>query len=169
MIGPIFRAYLEQCLVPTLQPGDIVVDNLSSHKSEEVGEIIQAAGAGLVLYLPPYSPDFHPIEQAFDKLIARLRAPAERSVPALWDANGSILDSFPADQCQNFFRHAGYAQSRTEKTLIEILCEFGARFRRHHRHVAVIGMRQAEDDGFVRILEQRDLIGRETKPYPMDR
>lgn len=109
MNGAIFRSYLEQCLVPTLQSGDIVVmDNLSSHKSQAVREIIEAAGAKL-LYLPPYSPDFNPIEQAFAKLKAHLRAAAERSIPALWDRIGSILDSFPSDQCQNFFRHAGYA------------------------------------------------------------
>ena len=109
MNGPIFRAHLEQCLVPTLQPGDIVVmDNLSSHKNEKVRQIIEAAGAEL-LYLPPYSPDFNPIEQAFAKLKAHLRAAAERSVPALWDRIGSILGSFPSGQCQNFFRHAGYA------------------------------------------------------------
>jgi transposase len=109
MNGAIFRSYLEQCLVPTLQSGDIVVmDNLSSHKSQAVRQIIEAAGAKL-LYLPPYSPDFNPIEQAFAKLKAHLRAAAERSVPALWDRIGSILDSFPSDQCQNFFTHAGYA------------------------------------------------------------
>lgn len=109
MNGAIFRAYLEQCLVPTLQPGDIVVmDNLSSHKSDEVRQIIERAGARL-LYLPPYSPDFNPIEQAFAKLKAHLRAAAERSIPALWDRIGTILDSFSATECQNFFRHAGYA------------------------------------------------------------
>jgi transposase len=109
MNGAIFLAYLEQCLVPTLKPGDIVVmDNLSSHKSERVREIIEAAGAEL-LYLPPYSPDLNPIEQAFAKLKALLRAAEERSIPALWDRIGSILDAFPAAQCQNFFSHAGYA------------------------------------------------------------
>jgi transposase len=109
MNGVIFRGYLEQCLVPTLQPGDIVVmDNLSSHKSQAVREIIEAAGAK-VLYLLPYSPDLNPIEQAFAKLKAHLRAAEERSIPALWDRIGSILDNFPSDQCQNFFTHAGYA------------------------------------------------------------
>jgi len=108
MNGPIFRAYLEQCLVPTLKCGDtVVMDNLSSHKSEEVREIIEAAGAKL-LYLPPYSPDFNPIEQAFAKLKAHLRAAAERSIPALWGRIGFILDAFPPDECQNFFTHAGY-------------------------------------------------------------
>jgi transposase len=109
MNSAIFRVYLEQCLVPTLKPGDIVVmDNLSSHKSDEVREIIEAAEARL-LYLPPYSPDFNPIEQAFAKLKAHLRKAAERSMPALWDRIGAILDSFSANECKNFFSHAGYA------------------------------------------------------------
>lgn len=109
MNSAIFKAYLEHCLVPTLRPGDIVVmDNLSSHKNEEVREIIEAAGAKL-LYLPPYSPDLNPIEQAFSKLKAHLRKAAERTIPALWDRIGTILDSFPAAECQNFFSHDGYA------------------------------------------------------------
>jgi transposase len=109
MNGVIFRAYLEQCLVPTLKPGDIVVmDNLPAHKNENVRKIIEAAGAKL-LYLPPYSPDLNPIEMAFAKLKAHLRTAAERSIPALWDRIGTVLDLFSADQCQNFFRHAGYA------------------------------------------------------------
>ena len=109
MNSAIFKAYLEQCLVPTLRRGDIVVmDNLSSHKSVEVRQIIEAAGAKL-LYLPPYSPDFNPIEQAFSKLKAHLRKAAERSIPALWDRIGTVLETFSAAQCQHFFRHAGYA------------------------------------------------------------
>lgn len=109
MNSAIFKVYLEQCLVPTLRDGDIVVmDNLSSHKSIEVRQIIETAGARL-LYLPPYSPDLNPIEQAFSKLKAHLRKAAERSIPALWDRIGAILDTFPAAECENFFRHAGYA------------------------------------------------------------
>jgi transposase len=109
MNSAIFKAYLEQCLVPTLKPGDIVVmDNLSSHKSDEVRQIIEAAGATL-LYLPPYSPDFNPIEQAFSKLKAHLRKASERSIPALWDRIGAIIDTFCAAECQNFFSHDGYA------------------------------------------------------------
>ena len=84
------------------------MDNLSSHKSDEVREIIEAAGA-MLLYLPPYSPDFNPIEQAFAKLKAHLRKAAERSIPGLWDRIGAILDTFSAAECQNFFSHAGYA------------------------------------------------------------
>lgn len=109
MNGEIFRAYLQRCLVPTLKPGDIVVmDNLPAHKNDDIRSIIQAAGAQLH-YLPPYSPDLNPIEMAFAKLKAHLRKAAERSIPALWDSIGSILDLFSPDQCQNFFNHAGYA------------------------------------------------------------
>lgn len=109
MNSTIFKAYLEQCLVPALKPGDIVImDNLSSHKSEKVRQIIEAAEASL-LYLPPYSPDFNPIEQAFSKLKAHLCKAAERSIPALWDRIGAILDTFSAAECQSFFRHDGYA------------------------------------------------------------
>jgi transposase len=109
MNSAIFKVYLEQCLIPTLRAGDIVVmDNLSSHKNIEVRQIIEAAGAKL-LYLPPYSPDLNPIEQAFSKLKAHLRKAAERSIPALWDRIGTILDNFSAAECENFFRHAGYA------------------------------------------------------------
>jgi len=109
MNGMIFKTWIEQCLVPTLRPGDIVVmDNLASHKVDGVRQTIEAAGAKLV-YLPPYSPDLNPIEQAFSKLKAHLRKAAERSVPALWDRIGTILDSFTPAECANFFRHAGYA------------------------------------------------------------
>jgi transposase len=109
MNSTIFKAYLEQCLIPTLMSGDIVVmDNLSSHKSDDVRDMIESAGANL-LFLPPYSPDFNPIEQAFSKIKAHLRRAAERSIPALWDRIGAILDDFPANHCRNFFRHAGYA------------------------------------------------------------
>lgn len=109
MNSAIFKAYLEQCLVSALRDDDIVVmDNLSSHKGEEVREIVHAAGATL-LYLPPYSPDLNPIEQAFSKLKAHLRKAAERTIPALWDRIGTALDSFSAAECPNFFSHAGHA------------------------------------------------------------
>ena len=109
MNGEIFRVYLERCLVPTIKPGDIVVmDNLPAHKNDEVRRIIEAAGAELC-YLPPYSPDLNPIEMAFAKLKAHLRKAAERSIPALWDRIGSILNLFSHEECLNFFNHAGYA------------------------------------------------------------
>jgi transposase len=109
MNGVIFLTYLEQCLVPTLSPGDIVIlDNLSAHKVAGVREIIEAKGARLV-YLPPYSPDLNPIEQLFAKLKALLRRAAERSIPALWDRISEILKTIASHECTNYLRHAGYA------------------------------------------------------------
>jgi transposase len=110
--GPInhiaFEAYVEQVLVPELGPGDIVVmDNLSSHKSPAVRQAIEAAGASL-LHLPPYSPDFNPIENAFAKLKALLRAAAERTVDGLWSTIGDLIDRFTPDECANYFAAAGY-------------------------------------------------------------
>jgi transposase len=109
MTGDIFRVDVEQCLVPTLAPGDVVVmDNLGAHKVAGVRAAIEAAGATL-LYLPPYSPDLNPIEQAFAKLKALLRKAAPRSIDALWQTIGQLLDAFAADECANYLRHAGYA------------------------------------------------------------
>lgn len=110
--GPInrdaFQAYVDQVLVPELKSGDVVVmDNLSSHKGRDVRRSIEAAGARL-LYLPPYSPDFNPIENAFAKLKALLRKAAERSVGALWDRIGILLEAFTPAECANYFAAAGY-------------------------------------------------------------
>jgi transposase len=110
--GPInalaFEAYVEQFLVPTLSPGDIVVmDNLSSHKRQRVRELIEAAGASLQ-YLPPYSPDFNPIEKAFSKLKAFLRKAAERTIDGLWNAIARCLDLYSAQECINYFASSGY-------------------------------------------------------------
>jgi transposase len=110
--GPInraaFEAYVQQILVPELKPGDIViVDNLGSHKGKVVRDAIRAAGARL-LFLPPYSPDFNPIEKAFSKLKALLRKAAERTVEGLWTAIGRFLDAFTPQECANFFAAAGY-------------------------------------------------------------
>jgi len=106
--GEAFLAYIEQVLVPTLRRGDIVVmDRLSSHKVAGVRKAIEGAGARL-LYLPPYSPDLNPIEQAFAKLKALLRAKAARSVGALWKALGDLVPCFAPAECANFLRHAGY-------------------------------------------------------------
>jgi len=110
--GPInreaFQAYVDQVLVPELSPGDVVVmDNLSSHKRPAIRHAIEAAGASL-LYLPPYSPDFNPIENAFAKLKALLRKAAERTVDALWIAIGRLIDAFTPAECANLFRAAGY-------------------------------------------------------------
>jgi transposase len=111
MTGAIFVEYIRQCLVPTLMPGDIVVmDNLPAHKNDEVREIIAAAGAEL-RYLPPYSPDLNPIEQAFSKLKAHLRKAQERSLDRLWQRIGKLLDLFRPSECANFFANAGYART----------------------------------------------------------
>jgi len=110
MTGVIFREYLRQCLVPTLAPGDIVVmDNLPAHKNAAVRQIIEAAGAEL-RYLPPYSPDLNPIEQAIAKLKAHLRKAQERSIDALWQRIGKLLDLFQPNECANFFADSGYAR-----------------------------------------------------------
>ena len=110
--GPInrdaFETYVGKVLVPELRPGDIVImDNLSSHKGPRVGEMIEAAHASL-LYLPPYSPDFNPIENAFAKLKAHLRKAAERTVNGLWAAIGRIIDTYTPAECRNYFATAGY-------------------------------------------------------------
>ena len=108
MNGPAFLAYVEQVLVPTLRPGQIVVmDNLPAHKIAGVRTAIEATGAQLWL-LPPYSPDFNPIENAFAKLKAILRKAAARTLPKLWDAISNALDHFTRDECANFFKAAGY-------------------------------------------------------------
>ena len=106
--GSLFQDYVEQVLVPELRPGDIVVmDNLGSHNGAGVRAAIEAAGASL-LYLPPYSPDFNPIEKAFAKLKAALRTAAERSLDGLWAAIGRITDTFAPAECANYFAAAGY-------------------------------------------------------------
>ena len=95
-------------LVPELRPGDIVImDNLSVHKGAAIRDAIQAAGAEL-RFLPPYSPDFNPIEQAFAKLKALMRKAAARTKGALWDKVGEILDNFTPDECTNYFTVSGY-------------------------------------------------------------
>lgn len=109
MNGDIFLAYVEQQLVPTLRPGNVVImDNLASHKKAGVREAIEAAGARLV-YLPPYSPDFNPIELLFAKLKWLLRSEGERTISGLWRRLGELVDEFPPRECTNYFRHCGYA------------------------------------------------------------
>lgn len=110
--GPInrlaFETYVEKVLVPELRKGDVVVmDNLTGHKGPRVRQLIEAAGASL-FYLPPYSPDFNPIENAFAKLKALLRKAAERTVEGLWTAIGELIDLFTPKECRNFFAAAGY-------------------------------------------------------------
>jgi len=108
MNGAAFLAYVEQLLVPTLRPGDVVImDNLPAHRVSGVREAIEAAGATR-LFLPPYSPEFNPIEQAFAKLKAFLRKTAARTKEALWTAIADALDIFTPRECANYFRNSGY-------------------------------------------------------------
>ena len=109
--GPAFIAWVEQSLVRELVAGDIVVmDNLSSHKVAGVKAAIEGAGAAL-RYLPPYSPDFNPIEQVFAKLKTLLRSTQARTLESLWTSIGSLLERFGLDECKNYIRHCGYCQS----------------------------------------------------------
>lgn len=108
MNGMIFRQYVEEILLPELSPGDIVIlDNLSSHKTAGVREMIEEKGATLK-FLPPYSPDLNPIEQAISKLKAHLRKAAQRTVDGVWTHIGKIIDTFTAKECANYFANSGY-------------------------------------------------------------
>jgi transposase len=108
MDGECFLAYVEQVLVPSLAPGDVVImDNLPAHRVKGVRMAIESAAATL-LYLPPYSPDFNPIEQAFAKLKALLRKAAARTVDDLWAAIAAALKAFTSTECQNYFVNSGY-------------------------------------------------------------
>lgn len=109
MDGDCFLAWVEQMLAPTLRPGDIVImDNLAAHKVAGVRHAIEACGAEL-RYLPPYSPDFNPIENAFAKLKAHVRKSAARTLDALERAAANALPQFKPVDCANFFAHAGYS------------------------------------------------------------
>ena len=107
--GESFLAYVEQLLVPTLKPGDVVIiDNLGSHKGKAVRRAIRSAGAKL-FFLPPYSPDLNPIEQVFSKLKALLRKAGERTVETTWKRIGTLLQVFTPQECANYIRNSGYA------------------------------------------------------------
>lgn len=106
-----FRTYVEQFLVPTLRPGDIVVmDNLSSHKGKAIRKAIQAAGAKLI-FLPPYSPDLNPIEQVFAKLKTLLRKANARTIPAITEAIAKLLDEYTVKECANYLVNSGYGST----------------------------------------------------------
>jgi transposase len=108
MTGARFRSYVEEILVPSLERGDtVVLDNLPAHKVSGVREHIEAVGARL-LYLPPYSPDFNPIELAFAKLKTLLRSAAARTIPDLWDAIRRSLTCFASAECRAYLAAAGY-------------------------------------------------------------
>ena len=108
MNGDLLVAYVEQVLVPALRPGDVVLmDNLASHKRVAAVRAIERAG-GSVVYLPPYSPDYNPIEQAFAKIKARLRAAELRTIDKVESFFGTVHEAFTPDECWNYIRHAGY-------------------------------------------------------------
>jgi len=106
--GDVFVGYVQQHLTPLLRRGDtVVMDNLSSHKRVEVQTSIESVGAHL-LYLPPYSPDLNPIELAFSKFKWLLKSKGERTVNALWQACGELIQQFTESECRNYLRHCGY-------------------------------------------------------------
>lgn len=110
-----FEAWVTQQLVPTLQEGEVVVmDNLSAHTGPRVRELIEGAKCRLV-YLPPYSPDLNPIEKAWSKLKAKLRAAAKRTVADLWRFLGEVIDTFAPHECRNFFQSCGYLPATPER------------------------------------------------------
>ena len=109
--GESFQLYVEQILLPSLKPGDIVImDNLGSHRSQAIRSAIASRGARLV-FLPPYSPDLNPIEQVFAKLKHLMRKAQERTIEATWQRIGTLLGSFSEQECANYFRNAGYASA----------------------------------------------------------
>ena len=106
--GESFRIYVAEVLLPTLRPGDIVImDNLGSHKSKAVRQLIRSVGAKL-FFLPKYSPDLNPIEQVFAKLKHLLRKAAARTVDAVCAAIGELLHVFTSEECANYFKNSGY-------------------------------------------------------------
>ncbi len=107
--GECFRAYVDQQLIPTLKPGDIVImDNLGSHKSKAVRDAIKRAGASL-WFLPSYSPDLNPIEQTFAKIKHWMRMAQKRTIEEAWRHVGHLISTIKPDECANYFKNAGYA------------------------------------------------------------
>jgi transposase len=105
--GESFRTYVDQVLVPTLKPGDVVIlDNLGSHKGKAVRRAIRATGARL-LFLPPYSPDLNPIEQVFAKPKHLMRKAKERTVDATWKRSRPLLETFKSSECKNYLVNTG--------------------------------------------------------------
>jgi transposase len=112
--GQSFRAYVEQVLLPTIEPGDIVImDNLGSHKGKVIRRVLRSAGAKL-FFLPKYSPDLNPIEQVFAKLKTLLRKVEPRSSEAVWKNIGQLLDAFTPTECANYLANAGYVPANRD-------------------------------------------------------
>jgi transposase len=115
--GDLFRTYVQQVLAPQLRAGDVVVmDNLSPHKAAGVRQAIEAVGAS-VRYLPPYSPDFNPIENMWSKLKRWLRSLGARTIDALHDAIGSAMTCISSSDCHGFFRGCGYLATKNSAQL----------------------------------------------------
>lgn len=113
-----FLAYVEQVLIPTLRPGDILVmDNLPAHKVPAVRIALETARARLMMLLPPYSPDFNPIEMAFSKIKPHLRSAAARTLPSLWDAIRHAIDAITPSDAKGYFTAASYEPERWESAL----------------------------------------------------
>lgn len=109
--GDSFKAYVEQVLAPVIKPGDLVVlDNLSSHKTATVKKALGDNGIR-TRYLPPYSPDLNPIENAFSKLKALVKSAGQRTIAGLWGMVGQLIDQFSPTECSNYFRHCGYGNA----------------------------------------------------------
>lgn len=109
--GEVFLIYIQQVLVPALRPGDVVIlDNLGSHKGKMARKLIRAAGAHLI-FLPPYSPDLNPIEQAFAKFKHLMRKASARTIEATWRAAGELLGQFSPEECTNYFTNSGYVST----------------------------------------------------------
>lgn len=109
--GEAFLIYVEQVLVPVLRPHDVVIlDNLGSHKGKQARKLVRAAGAHLI-FLPPYSPDLNPIEQAFAKFKHLMRKAAARSIDATWRAAGELISQFSPEECTNYFTNSGYVST----------------------------------------------------------
>lgn len=113
MNGDLFVAYVQQVFLSTLSGGQIIVmDNLSSHKRREVRPLIESVGCEWG-YLPPYRPDLNPIEMAFSKLKALMRARQEQTAGALWEFLGKVMDAFESTECAEYFQQAGYPANET--------------------------------------------------------
>lgn len=111
--GQCFRAYVEQVLIPVLKPGDIVIlDNLGSHKAKVIRSMVRAVNARL-WFLPKYSPDLNPIEQAFAKIKHWMRMAQKTNAQDIWRAIGHLIDQFKPEECANYFNNAGYASVKT--------------------------------------------------------
>lgn len=111
MDGPAFAAYVREVLIPEIAPGTaVILDNLATHRNKEAARALRAHGCWF-LYLPPYSPDLNPIEQAFSKLKAHLRRIGARSFTAVFEAIGEICDLYDPKECWNYFKAAGYVSN----------------------------------------------------------